>query len=381
MPQYEEFDTRGAAAFAAASLGGDVRSATEIGDGNLNRVFRIESTEGSVVVKQALPYLKVAGEDWPLTRRRATIEHDAIGVHAELAPGLLPAVIHFDEDQSAMVLEDLRDHESWREALIAGRPTPGVAARVGQYSAAVLLGTGQLTSEQRRRDLRRRFGYSDLCLLTEELVFVGPYTASESNRFDPELAATVAELARDRALGSMSGQLRYIFRTRNEALIHGDLHTGSVFVGPGGPKVIDQEFAFFGPVGFDVGLLVANLAISSLAHASAGREEFASLVRSYAFEYWQSFARECHGLWKSGEPWFHRFLAGVLDDAARFAGLEMIRRTMGLAHARDLDALDQPARLEAQVNSIDGGRSLLVGVACSTFDELWARATSSDRLG
>ena len=43
--------------------------AREVGDGNLNQVFVIENLTDraqSVVVKQALPYLRVAGESWPL---------------------------------------------------------------------------------------------------------------------------------------------------------------------------------------------------------------------------------------------------------------------------------------------------------------------------
>ena len=45
----------------------------EVGDGNVNLVFTVENRDNpqhSVVLKQALPYLRVAGESWPLTRER-----------------------------------------------------------------------------------------------------------------------------------------------------------------------------------------------------------------------------------------------------------------------------------------------------------------------
>ena len=41
-------------------------SVREVGDGNLNLVFIVTSSEAGVVVKQALPYVRLVGESWPL---------------------------------------------------------------------------------------------------------------------------------------------------------------------------------------------------------------------------------------------------------------------------------------------------------------------------
>jgi 5-methylthioribose kinase len=38
-----------------------------------------------------------------------------------------------------------------------------------------------------------------------------------------------------------------------QALIHGDLHTGSILIKEDSMKVIDPEFAFYGPMGYDIG--------------------------------------------------------------------------------------------------------------------------------
>ena len=40
--------------------------AREVGDGNLNFVYIVEGPEGGLVVKQALPFLRLVGDDWPL---------------------------------------------------------------------------------------------------------------------------------------------------------------------------------------------------------------------------------------------------------------------------------------------------------------------------
>ena len=140
-------------------------------------------------------------------------------------------------------------------------------------------------------------------------------------------------------------------------------------------RVIDLEFAFYGPFGFDPGLLLANFALAHIAHEVAGGTEFCSVVSSYAREYWTAFAAGCHRLWPLDEPSCDAFLSAVLADAARFAGVEMIRRMVGLAHVQDIDSLPQPARVTAQERAVRCGRALITGTACRGIDELWGRAT------
>ena len=49
-------------------------SITEVGDGNLNLVFIVKGDRGGVAVKQALPYVRLVGESWPLQLSRAHYE-------------------------------------------------------------------------------------------------------------------------------------------------------------------------------------------------------------------------------------------------------------------------------------------------------------------
>lgn len=73
MSQYHTFTASDAVAYAQ-QFGGienpsELVSAQEVGDGNLNPVFKIFDTEGvsRIIVKQALPYVRCVGESWPLT--------------------------------------------------------------------------------------------------------------------------------------------------------------------------------------------------------------------------------------------------------------------------------------------------------------------------
>lgn len=378
---YRPLDERSVLDVAAPHLPEAPLAAVEVGDGNLNLVFRVSSASSSVIVKQALPYLRVAGDSWPLTRDRARIEAGALEVHGKLAPGLLPQLLHFDPVLSALVLEDLREHVTWRQALVDGRSVEGVAQAVADYSAAVIMGTSDVLLRSRERKLlRQRFGYSELCLVTEDLVFTAPYTEAASNRYDAHLAPFVAHLHRDRALQAAAAELRFAFKTTDEALIHGDLHTGSLMVMPGDVRVIDLEFAFFGPFGFDPGVLLGNLALSRLAHEAAGSTSFARVVDEYARDYWAALVDGISRRWDPAEPWYHRFLSQFLSAAGRFAGMEMVRRVVGLAHAKDLDVLPDTPRLRAQTCALSGGRALMVRPPVRTFDELWDLATGEEFL-
>ncbi|SQB42037.1 methylthioribose kinase [Citrobacter koseri] len=62
--------------------------AQEVGDGNLNLVFKIFDTTGvsRIVVKQALPYVRCVGESWPLTLDRARLEAQTLVAHYQALP-------------------------------------------------------------------------------------------------------------------------------------------------------------------------------------------------------------------------------------------------------------------------------------------------------
>lgn len=375
--EYVPLDVDTVGEFASSFLPGPADAAEEIGDGNLNLVFRVRSGAESVIVKQALPYLKIAGEGWPLTLDRVRIEAEALRIQADLAPGRVPALIAHRPARAAIVLEDLSEHVVWRTALIAGHRHEGVAEALGEFCARTLVGTSPVTLDsERRATLHRQFVNPELCAITEDLVFTSPYVDSASNRYDPEIADLAAELRADVPLRAAAGRLKLRFQTRAEALIHGDLHTGSVMVRDGGdPRAIDPEFAFLGPMGFDIGNVLANLAMARTAHAALGDASLAAWLDDAAARFSAAFADTFGACWPSGVLGGDRQLADVLADAAGYAGVEMIRRQVGLAHAADIDTLPDGMREEVRRAVIAAGRVLITAARLHSHEELWSLAT------
>ncbi len=105
--------------------------AEEVGDGNLNLVFIVASPLGKIIIKQALPYVRLVGDSWPLPLSRAFFEYQTLARETSRDPGSVPEVLHFDEDQALIVMEFLTPHVILRKKLIAGERVSGLADRLG----------------------------------------------------------------------------------------------------------------------------------------------------------------------------------------------------------------------------------------------------------
>lgn len=374
--EYEELSIDSVAEFARLYVIGDFIQAKDVSDGNINRVFRVFGDRSSVIVKQALPYLRVAGRAWPLTRHRIITENSAYNIHNSLVPRVMPAILNFDQEMSTIVMEDLQGFLPWRESLLLNQDGSHVPRVVAQYCSEILIRTSNLVlDESKHREIKEKFYYTELCLVTEELFFTAPYMENKSNRFDSELQSLVEELQSDEVLRASASEMRTIFKTKDQALIHGDLHSGSVMVSEDQVRIIDLEFAFYGPFGFDLGVLFANLALSRLAHEALGNSEYALTIDSYAKEIWVTFIANLKLLSSKYSFDVSEFLQSMEHDMHRFAGMEMIRRIIGLAHAKEIDLLPDSLRLKSQVNAIQNGEALLVGSSGFDFELFWKTAT------
>ncbi|MFP1823761.1 S-methyl-5-thioribose kinase [Lonsdalea quercina] len=380
MSQYRTFHADDAVAYAR-QYGGVAEAHTlvaaeEIGDGNLNLVFKIRDTQGvsRVIVKQALPYVRCVGESWPLTLDRSRIEAETLLTHAQFCPQHTVAVLHYDPKLAVMVQEDLSDHRIWRNELVAGRHYPQAASQLGEYLAQTLFHTSDFYQPPHdKKAAVSRFTNPELCQITEDLFFTDPYIDHERNQFEPELLPDVLALREDRALKRAVAALKHGFLAKAEALLHGDVHSGSIFVAEGKLKVIDAEFGFYGPIGFDVGSALGNLLLNYCGVPGLLEAESAKIARSQRLEecatLWRTFAERFTVLCaeQGREPalaadgYAELFLRQVWQDAVGYCGSELIRRTIGLAHVADLDGIGDPqARLTAKRHALALGRALIV---------------------
>ncbi|NMD06640.1 MAG: S-methyl-5-thioribose kinase, partial [Phyllobacteriaceae bacterium] len=251
----------------AERLGGkpDAWRVEEVGDGNLNLVFKVYGPQGAMAVKQALPYVRLVGESWPLPLSRAHYEHMALSEHERLTGRLVPKIYHYDETLALIAMELLEPHIIMRHGMIGGIEYPQFAADISTFMARSLFFTSDLAlSADRKKAMIGAFsGNTALCKITEDLIFTDPYRVADLNRWTkPYLDPYAARWREDDDLKIAVSRLKLKFMSSAEAMLHGDLHTGSVMLTTEDTRVIDPEFAFMGPMGFDVGAVIANFLIN-----------------------------------------------------------------------------------------------------------------------
>lgn len=351
----------------------------EVGDGNLNLVFIVEGDAGSVIVKQALPYVRLVGDSWPLPLKRAFFEYHALTRQEARDPGSVPEILHFNEEQALIIMERLQPHIILRQQTMEGRKVAGLGKTLGLFAARTAFRGSDLsmTAADKKADVAMFAGNVELCDITESLVFTDPYYDAEMNRHTtPQLDVIVAELRSDIALKVEVQHMKRAFTSRGETMCHGDLHAGSIMVTDSQSRIIDPEFAYYGPFGFDIGMLIGNYLMAyhampaHIPDAKACRD-FQGWILSIIDETWSVFREEFLRLWRTErtgilypkalyEDQGHHFasesaaeqlLGEIFRDLVGFAGIEMHRRILGLAHVAELDTIedeDLKARCEAK---------------------------------
>lgn len=394
MSHYYTFTAHDAVAYAQQFGGLDTPSelvsAEEVGDGNLNLVFKIFDNKGvsRVIVKQALPYVRCVGESWPLTLDRARLEAQTLVEHYRHSPQHTVKIHHFDPQLAVMVMEDLSDHRIWRGELVQGAYYPQAAQQLGHYLAQTLFHTSDFFLHPHEKKARvAQFINPEMCEITEDLFFNDPYQIHERNNYPAELEADAAALRDDAQLKLAIASLKHRFFSQAEALLHGDIHSGSIFVADGSLKAIDAEFGYFGPIGFDVGTAVGNLLLNycgapgqlGIRDAAAAREQrlvdIQELWNTFAERFQQLATESTRDAALASPGYACVFLKKVWHDAVGFCGAELIRRSVGLAHVADIDTIkDDTMRHECLRHAITLGRALVVlADRIDSVDELIAR--------
>ena len=309
----------------------------EIGDGNLNYVFRLKdkNTGKSIIVKQAGETLRI-DENWHMSTDRGRME-DMVG-HTMMRTGLM-------------------NHEIY----------PLFAEHISTFLVNSLLCTTDVVMEHKaKKENVKSFINPDLCEISEDLVYSEPFINynNRNNVFPPNAEFVQKELYEDKALHLEAAKLKFQFMNNAQALIHGDLHTGSIFINQEHTYVFDPEFAFYGPMGYDIGNVIANMFFAwcngeATIEDPAEKEKFCGwiidcicdIVDKFIEKFKVAYAENVTDTMAKTEGFMEYYLGTVLADTAGVAGLESIRRTVGMANNKDVTSIADPEK-RARVEKI-----------------------------
>lgn len=381
----------------------------EVGDGNLNLVFIVSGTRGKIIVKQALPYVRLVGESWPLPLYRAFYEFHALNRQAQRDSGSVPEVLHFDETQALIVMEYLEPHVILRRKLIRGERVADLAAFLGKFCARTAFRGSELSmsSADKKADVALFAGNVEIPAITEALVFTDPYYAAEGNTHTDGLDPVVEKLRADTELKVAVQQMLMRFASNTETMVHGDLHSGSIMSTADQSRVIDPEFVQYGPMGFDIGMLCANFLMayfSQPGHRGAELGDYQSWLLEVIEDTCKTFDSEFQQLWhserrgmlfpaalfedqgQSSSDALATVLAVIWKDAWSCCGIEMHRRCLSLAHNADFeDISDTALRVKLEARNLMMGRELIKtaatsGITASEVCEMAQRFNGQDFL-
>jgi 5-methylthioribose kinase len=357
----------------------------EVGDGNLNLVYTVSSNSGDIIVKQALPYVRLVGDSWPLPLSRSFYEHEALVRQAKRDPGSVPQIFYFNKVQAIIAMEMLLPHVILRKKLIAGEYVDGLAQRLGKFCARTAFRGSDLSLQttDKKSDTALFQGNLALMGITESLVFTEPYFAAEMNHHTDGLDPIVRILRSDVAMKTEAQKMLVKFTANTETLCHGDLHSGSVMCTDNETKVIDPEFGFYGPMGFDIGMLISNYLMAYFSQPSHRESdtllEYQTWILKVIEETCEAFQQEFKNLWNSertgilfprsmfedqgdsSEFALNGMLEHIWQDAVAISGIEMHRRVLSLAHNADFEEInDTEKRSQLEARNLMMGRELIL---------------------
>ena len=331
-------------------------TAKEIGDGNINYIFKVEDKINgkSIVLKQADKLLRSSGR--PLDLSRSKIEANILKIENDLAPNFVPKVYLYDEIMCVLAMEDISEYKNLRTELLAGKIFPNLANNISEFlSKTLLLTTDLFMNKFEKKKNVKEFINPELCDISECLVFTEPY---DNNRNRNIITAGNEEfventLYKNEDLHFAILKLREKYMNYSQSLIHGDLHSGSIFINEKGIKIIDPEFSFYGPMAYDIGNVIGNLYFplyraKFFMEENEKKEKFINWLEKCIFDIPNLFSEKCKLLWEKysndkllkNEKFRDYYIENIVKDSLAYAGTEIIRRTIGDAKVLGLTSLE-----------------------------------------
>lgn len=295
---------------------------SEIGDGNLNFIFRLSDTHGtSLILKYAPPYLRLLGEEFKLPQERICVEMHTMRYCKSIAPSFVPQIFHCDEAHFCFVMEDLNTYALLQQKRLKEKIPLVIYEKLGTFLAHLYTHTPPLEPE----------GYYEnatLKSISENYIFVYPHIPNHEALIIPPFFTPACKSA---LFIANIHTLSELFLHTKECLIHGDLHTGSILIHGEDVKIIDAEFSLFAPLGFDMGVLFAHILLGEI-HALMRGEQ--TQTKEALTSLWEHFCLHV----KEVPP-------HILGQSVGFCGAELYRRLVVPAKAKPLEAL--PPHLQA----------------------------------
>ena len=240
----------------------------ELTGGVSNVVLGIKSGAKDLVLKQALPQLKVAAV-WKADQRRAIVEANGMKLLHSITPENVPDLIDLDPEEFTLTMDRLpRECTVWKTDLLEGVIKPSVGKDLGR-----ILATWHNFGANSKESLD---AYMEDSLFDQ--LRVTPFYRAVA-KVNPGLDNRIQELITE-------------ITTIKITLVHGDFSPKNIMItGTDKPIVLDFEVMHTGNPVFDLGFVSAHLLCKYLRTEDSSQK---SLLRETAIAFINSYDQTCN---------------------------------------------------------------------------------------
>ena len=240
----------------------------ELTGGVSNVVLGIKSGAKDLVLKQALPQLKVAAV-WKADQRRAIVEANGMKLLHSITPENVPDLIDLDPEEFTWTMDRLpRECTVWKTDLLEGVIKPSVGKDLGR-----ILATWHNFGANSKESLD---AYMEDSLFDQ--LRVTPFYRAVA-KVNPALDNRIQELITE-------------ITTIKITLVHGDFSPKNIMItGTDKPIVLDFEVMHTGNPVFDLGFVSAHLLCKYLRTEDPSQK---SLLRETAIAFINSYDQTCN---------------------------------------------------------------------------------------
>ncbi len=238
-----------------------VEAVENAGEGNMNSTLRVyyknqDNISKSIIVKQSYYYI---AQFKSLNAPAERIHIEATFYEYEVK-NYLPKLIFFDEKLNIIIMEDLGQAQDLSYLYQDGELTENQISEIADFLVT-------MHSISKIKPLPNRL----MVDFHKDYLFRFPFNHFLDDMIEKEnkemFDATRVILA-DNSFQQKIRLLEEKYLNDETSLLHGDFHLGSILKLGDSIKVIDAEFAFFGPKEWDLGVLIAHLALTPKANAN-----------------------------------------------------------------------------------------------------------------
>lgn len=264
------------------------------GEGNMNVVLRVTTNQRSFILKQSRPFVQKY-PDIPAPADRIDVEAQFYSALSQTnISNYLPNVINYAPEEYLLMMSDLGD--------IVDMTSIYSSRAVNNDHLAQLV---TIAHQCHQSGISPDFPDNmELRQLNHQHIFLLPFDANNGFSLD-DVQEGLQELARpyqeNHKLKSVISELGEIYLSAGNILVHGDYYPGSWMHSGKDIYVLDPEFAHLGHAEFDLGVMSAHLIM-----ATHDIDYLSTITTAYPDD---------------------------IDDLllSRYAGVEMMRRLIGLA--------------------------------------------------